>query len=294
MQWMPLFRVKSLRYCAIAVAALAASACGPTRNVTNADECRAVNLTTARNNVDNSGRGTATIAIDPKDVSLRALLCLADRLEQEHPGWTKVRAAIFDSTDAADHYSFEWRAVNSAVGQRRELAYESLRRALYVVDESAGVRYLELRLFGSDDQRYKTRIDLPTKGQPRCPVEVNRRCLLVAHAPVVSEGSFASLSGSITLSAEVQRDGTFKSVRVTKAAVAPPEATEFLTSRVAASLQTWKLDSASSEDQLTIDYEFVNDVDAAPTDAPRGLLEPIVEMSSPTHLVVRQRVWAIK
>src|SRR5688572_12527169 len=103
-EWISPFRLTSWHRWAIVIAALAASACGSTADVENADDCRSVIVTTARNNVDDSGRGTATVTIDPKDVSVRKLLCVADRLEQQHPGWADVRVAVFDSTDAADQY----------------------------------------------------------------------------------------------------------------------------------------------------------------------------------------------
>jgi hypothetical protein len=218
-----------------------------------------------RLDVDTSGKGTATVLVEPKDVSIRNLVCVAERLHREHPRWTEVRVAVFDdSADAADYYFIDWQSPGSPqlIDARPELGYEDVRRALYVVSQSAGARYLELRLFGRQgDERYQTRIDLPATHPIKCRFEINRRCLLVAHTPVdLRPVRRTPVTGSVRVTAVAQRDGRFTKIQVIKAVAEPPDAVDFLRAVATANLQTWRLDPAPSEDSLTVEYTFVTDL----------------------------------
>lgn len=270
-------------------------------------DCQSVPMEMTRLDVDTSGKGTGTVLVEPKDVSVRNLVCVAERLEREHPRWTEVRVAIFDSADAAEYYFIDWQSPGSPQltgGARPELGYEDVRRALYVVSQSAGARYLELRLFGRQgDERYQTRINLPATHPIQCRFEVNRRCLLIAHTPVdlryrpVSvtgdpESSRAPVTGSVRVTAIAQRDGRFSKIRVTKAVAEPADAVDFLRAVVTANLQSWRLDPAPSEDSLTVEYTFVTDRQPIGKGAVLGILgTPIVDMSSPSRVTIRRPIY---
>jgi hypothetical protein len=135
-------------------------------------DCESLSVAMAQIDVDASGKGTATVLIVPRDVTLRNLVCVAERLQRENPGWTEVRVAIFDTPDVADHYLFDWQSYDVHINDAPDpgIRWEELRRALYVVSQSARTRYLKLRLFGVDgDGRYETRIDFTGGGSNPMP-----------------------------------------------------------------------------------------------------------------------------
>jgi hypothetical protein len=258
-------------------------------------DCQSVPVEMTRLDVDTSGKGTATVLVEPKDVSVRNLVCVAERLQREHPRWTEVRVAVFDSADAADHYFIDWQSPGSPqlIDARPELRYEDVRRALYVVSQSAGARYLDLRLFGLEgDERYRTRIDLPATHPIQCRFEVNRRCLLVAHAPVdLRPVRRTPVTGSVRVTAVAERDGRFSEIRVVKAVAEPADAVDFLRAVATANLQTWRLDPAPSEDSLTVEYTFVTDPKPMGNAVLGVLGTPIVDMSSPSSVTIRQPIY---
>jgi len=244
-------------------------------------DCESLSVAMAQIDVDASGKGTATVLIVPRDVTLRNLVCVAERLQRENPGWTEVRVAIFDTPDVADHYLFDWQSYDVHINDAPDpgIRWEELRRALYVVSQSARTRYLKLRLFGVDgDGRYETRIDLPAVDPIRCRFEVNRRCLLVAASPRLP--LMRGITGSVTVIAEAQRDGTFSKIRAIKTVAKPADAAKLLAAVATRDLQTWRLDAAASQDLLSVHYRFTD-----------GVIKPFIEMSSPTSATVFVRTW---
>jgi len=283
--------MRALRWGVMVTIAIVGATCRASTSVENPKACRSLAMDMARNDIDGSGRGTATLTIDRKDLSLRNLLCVAERLDREHPDWAEVRVAVFDSVDVADNYIFDWQTVDATFPPAREHAYESLRRAVYVVSKLAAARYLQFRLFGSDDERYQTRINLPVTEPPRCRFEIKGRCLLVAYEPPFPRPPSSPVSGSVTVAAELHRDGTFQGVRVTKAVAQPAEAAAALGVVALESLRRWRLDASSSEDSVTVDFRFVSEIKAAPGRPFLGIpLGVSVEMTSPTSITVRQEI----
>ena len=257
--------------------------------------CESLNFEISRKDVDAKGQGTASVTIQPQDVTLGNLVCVADRLQREHPEWTEIRVAIFDSAKAAEDYRFDWQSVGTIVPPTRELEYERLRRAVYVASQSTRTRYLQLRLFGVDDTRYQTRLDLPIKERPNCSFAINGRCLLLAEAPLYPQVGQEPISGSVTVTAEAGRDGSFTKLKLGTVTASPVGSADVLGKAAIDNLRTWRIDHADQDDVVTVRYTFVTDVGSAPNGTATALARirptPTVEMSSPNEVTVRQRVW---
>jgi len=277
----------------IPIVLLTCLACTPHGPATN-DSCKSVPFDLVNDMVGRSGRGTAMVGIQPEDLSTAKLACVATRLSQTHPWWGDVNVEIFDSVEAAKHHIFNHFGDGGPPDPKRnQMEYEDRWRATYKIDAATDQEYLVIPTISCRPEKYKSRIDLPLTGKPRCRFEVADRCLISAGSPDYPETEQGSIEGTVKLEVEVTPRGTIGNVRIAQASSSTAEGRELLARAAVANVKTWRLDPASREDTATIDYQFKF------VDGPRkisseevvrslefGVVE--VEMASGTNLTVKR------
>lgn len=227
------------------------------------------------------------ISVQPHDVSLDNLVCLAQALQRRHRNWTSVEVDIFESEFAAAVYNPGWTmSAPGLIHDRAGRAYTTddiyqLLRARYVLTRSAKVdeEYLEILPLGLEywdhwegsfmvkhpiwpnkGQDFRTRIEFPLTAAPRCRFELNHRCLL-ALAPLRYpwEERQAQVSGMVTLTGRVTRDGKVADVAVADRPAGSLDAAESLVRAAVEHLQTMRFESAPHEDGMRITYTYTID-----------------------------------
>ena len=205
-----------------------------------------------------SGRGVAKVSIKPEDLSTAKLACVASRLSETHPSWGDVSVWIFDSADAAKHFS--WNQIGHSVVpeiEANQAEYEKRWRATYTIDAVKDEAFLLIPTLSWRPERYETRIDLPLKGKPRCRFDVADRCLISAGAPDYPEAVEGSLEGSVRVDVLVTPRGTISSARVAEVESGSADGGGQAFARAAIeNVKTWRFDPAEREDAATINYRF--------------------------------------
>ena len=173
------------------------------------------------------GAGLVHIWIPPSEFTLTRIVCLVQTLNNQHPRWNNIVVLLFSSEEAAEYFDAggmsDFLDVFDLTGKllrvenigrfRREL------RGVYVLDVDKHEHQLVITPLGlNGGELYETRIELPVTGTPHCRLELSNRCVL-ALEPIKfrDEALGARVSGTVTLTGQIRRDGTVTDIRVANA-----------------------------------------------------------------------------
>lgn len=198
------------------------------------------------------------ISIRPGDFSLDNLICLAQNLKESHPEWKSAMIVIFSSHNAAKYYQL------SSVENLPGAVWGKQLHAEYDFDAGAHEKYLLIMPLGdkksSSFNTYTTRIDLPVATTPHCHLEMNGRCLFMLEDPKYpSDASKAKISGTVTLTGTIARDGKMTDVQVAEASSTPSEGKDLLMREAVNNLKTWRLEPAQRQDTIRTTYSYTID-----------------------------------
>jgi hypothetical protein len=165
-----------------------------------------------------------TISIPITDFIPARLVCLAERLKQEHEHLKHFKVLIFSSHDAAlcYHGSID---IEERSGPRGSQEQENCWSAQWSSQQLHGVyshdadnqddEYVLVSPFGGwGDLPGDTRINLPATTIPRCQFEVSNRCVISLDYPGPSGTYQFPSAGSVTLTARFSRRGIVQEINV--------------------------------------------------------------------------------
>jgi hypothetical protein len=188
------------------------------------------------------------IAVQPQDLAPERLICLASILKERYRG-SIVSVNIFDSYEAALKYE-----PPSSEYTRDTISSASSRHANYFSNPAKHEEYILLIPDGRTpnlDSPFNTRIDLPATGKPSCKLQIQGRCLLeFEHIELPGKQG----PGSVTLTGQINPDGT-----VSQVAVLDPDANDSspritLAEFATRNLRSWRFEPSATKDQIKIVY----------------------------------------
>jgi Gram-negative bacterial TonB protein C-terminal len=187
------------------------------------------------------------------------LTCLAQSLKARYGQQRGLTILIFGTPAAAAHYKMPFQG--DSLNPHHTWAAQMY--AIYFFKPDKQEEYLYLTpdpLRSNVGSPFVTRIDLPATTPTRCKFQIYGRCLL-AFEDIRYPGDALKmgLSGKVTLSATIARDGTIAGVHVFKIDIAPPEEKDVLVREPIANLRTWRLEPAAHQDALRITFSYVID-----------------------------------
>lgn len=219
-----------------------------------AEPCPAPPFRAGKVLVDSPSEIDLHISISLQDFAPGRLICLATELKQRYGG-RNVWAAIFSSHEAAVAYSPVTVEENPVFR-----AAQAKLHAFYTYDKAKEEDQLLILPDGLNHQPgspLTTRIDLPVDGTASCRVELDSRCLLdFRHMDYPSVQAFEQLSGTVTLSGNVGRDGRLSNMMFLDANVNPPERQSLLVDWAKQNFCTWRFEVAKHKDPVRITYHF--------------------------------------
>jgi hypothetical protein len=226
-----------------------------------------------------SGSGSLYVSIRAKDFALRRLSCLAQSLRKANPNWKAISVLVFDSNDAAEHFLPAPIEVQRTVWAQ----WAKHLHAAYFLNTDKREDYLEIMPLGYEgSSSYDTRIELPITTQPRCSLEISERCVsLVDDIDYPSGPLSANGTGTVSLEATINADGTIANVLVIEADIHPTEAKHILADAALKNLETWQFDASASRSPIRIAYSYVLD------DSLRSGSPPEVQWDLPNRIVIR-------
>ena len=206
-----------------------------------------------------SGQGSIFIGIHRDDLSINNLLCLVRTMKASHPKWKSSGILIFDSEKAAKYFlvpgNFQipgWEDDTETAEWAKHL------HALYVFDADKHEEYLEILPLGyRTGTSFHTRIDLPVARIPHCRFEINERCVFTMDRmdyPINALND--AVSGSITVTGTISRDGRIKHAEIAEANTKPSEKGKLLTKAVLKNIKTCRLEKAERQDSFRMTYLY--------------------------------------
>jgi hypothetical protein len=218
-----------------------------------------------------TGVGFIHLWVPPLEFTLDRIVCLLQTLKGQHQTWTDVSVDLFSSEEAAEDFDVAPMeripvvAVNGNVVRYKDTAelYREL-RGRYVLDIDRHEHYLEITPTGfdlhGDLAAYETRIEFPVAGRIRCRVELNARCALSLDRITFPDAALrAGTSGAVTLSGQIQRDGTISDIRVVSATNQGADGRDQLVAATLGNLKTWWVEAATHQDEVRVTYSYVVD-----------------------------------
>lgn len=257
--------------------------CGVT--ITAIAQCRPPSFHKGRDFINDTGDGSLSIAVQPKDLSIRSLECLITSLRSQHPNWRNVAVLMF--TDEIAAYNFDAGAMelgNRSRGMDEE-KWASELHATYFFNANQREEFLEIMPLGyKGPPSLDSRIDLPLGDEPpHCSLELDGRCIFdVSRIVYPKEALQAKTSGSVTLQAKITPAGALRAVHVVKNDVKPEETKKILTNAAVQNLSRWRIDPASHESpvRITYSYEILSSSSPKWTD---------IEFKLPSQVIIRRK-----
>ena len=245
-----------------------------------AAECTQLSYHVGRNYIEPNGwKGLIQVSLRPGDITVDNLVCMADGFRTHHPEWADIMLLFFSSEEAADNWQPGYGDSDVLLPTEK---WDSEMRAAYILDVTNPEEHLDIMPLGWNDgaDEYNTRIDLPNATTPpHCRLEIKDRCLLAFTLPAYPDAWKRSVSGAVTFSGRIGRDGKMAGIRVAEAESTPPDAQTFLIREALANLKTWQLEPRLSEDTFEITYSYVID--------PSGRAEqPEVQLALPDRITI--------
>jgi TonB family protein len=226
-------------------------------------QCRAPTYVVALNFIAPHGSiGTMQVSVDPADVTVETLVCLARILRVEHPEWTDVFVPILDSYEAARSFQPDM----SMNLENWRPSDDKHVRAVYFLDSKPAREYLQFTPLGWEQTYptgdFGTRIDFLAADavNPRCPVAFGDRCLMALAAyRYPDERRKENVFGSVTLTARIARSGEVVAIRNTATTGGAGLVREAMQN-----LRSWRFEPAPHEDAIEITYNYISDLEIPP------------------------------
>lgn len=202
------------------------------------------------------------VSISPRDFTVDKLVCLGRRLRGHPQGRETFGVLFFSSYSAAEYFR---PPVENAGQEWREWANRL--HAIYSFDKTqdSEKETLDIMPLGYDEQASSGRIsitaELPLTRKLDCPLEVERRCLMVVEQPFISltDASEAKTDGEIVLRGTITASGTVADIQLIDAHVSPNEEKAALVDATTRNLKSWQFDAGSGDDAMEITYSYVTD-----------------------------------
>jgi TonB family protein len=221
------------------------------------------------------------ISIPMSDFAPNRLVCLAQTLKERYGEQRGIEVLIFSTRAAAMHYTMPL----SGDSVKPRVNWAARMYATYFFHPDKHEEYLYLTpdpMRPSIDSPLVTRIDLPVTNLPACPLRINGRCLVALEdIEYPNEALKAKMSGTVTLTGIVSREGKITHIQVAEANSSPAEGKDLLVREAANNLSTWHLEEARQVESVRITYSFVID-SSLPR---RGQVD--VQLALPNQVTIR-------
>jgi TonB family protein len=208
------------------------------------------------------------ISMKLADFAPQRLVCLAGALKDQFHNRKNITVLMFSAVDAAKYWgpSLPDYAPAEGAKQQRRQSYTFLNsnlHAVYSYDADKRDEHLDISPFGSAVAYrgpHDTKIDLPAPAKPHCHYEIADRCLLALDdISYPGEALQAKVSGTVTLTGIVGRDGRMTRIQVAEASSSVSEEKQLFVREAVNNLRTWRLESAAQRDAIRITYSYVID-----------------------------------
>jgi len=263
-----------LRPFCIAVALCGATAAAP-------GVCGPPSYRVGRTWADNAAQTLIDISIPLEDFAPDSLICLAGALRRQYPE-RSVKAYIFSSYEAA--MGFVPGDMDLPLGAAD---YQFKLHGIYAYDKETQKEYLKIDPDGYRewDPLLETRIDLPVTATPVCRLGIAGRCLLeFRHIYYPNTAGNADVSGRVTVTGRIRRDGTVSGLAVAGAEASPPDQRQALADFASSNLGTWRFEPGKRDEAVRITYYF------EVADSRSAVHEANVEFGLPNEV----RVWTAR
>jgi hypothetical protein len=200
------------------------------------------------------------VSIDLSDFAPDRLVCLAEAIRQTYKEHDEVDVYIFSSYEAAERY-FPAGTVDVDFGSDLS-RWESEFHAYYYYNSREQRGFIDLMPVGGvKGSAFGGRIDLPVSGRPQCGVQINGRCLIaLSDIEYPPKALHASVSGEVTLTGRVDRNGFIHEVSLAKSvASGGRKGRRALETESFQNLSTWHFAMADREDIIRITFSYIID-----------------------------------
>jgi hypothetical protein len=232
------------------------------------------------------------ISVRMEDLSPRRAVCLAETLKKQNTKRKDVTILIFTSADAAQNYEGDIALGDpgpppnsKSSGAVDTLFWAKQLHAVYSYNYEKREEYIRIKPLGLlDDLEEDTQIKLPAIAVPHCRLEMAGRCLLALDTVMYARDAYPSrISGDVTLTGVVTRDGRIAGIKVANTSGVPLGKTDLFAHEAIGNLSSWRLERAPREDSIRITYSYIID-ESLPQ---RGQRE--VKFTLPERVTVRAR-----
>ncbi len=213
------------------------------------------------------------VAVDHADLSVERLACLAEHLRARNPLWKRGSVLIFGSLSAARDYvggnvevPYQGRASNPRQQAVIDAFWDSQRqlRATYAFDVDKAEQSLTISPFGTVGAElgavWDTTFQLPLRGPARCRLELGGRCVMSIGKmreypiPYPAEALRKQISGAVTVTATVRRDGSITVGEVSKRSSGT--AADILETAAIENFKTWLVEPSARSQSIRITYSY--------------------------------------
>jgi TonB family protein len=225
---------------------------------------------------DQLGLVALHVAVDRSDLSVERLACLAEHLRDRNPHWKRGSVLIFGSLSAARDFvggnvevPYQGRASNPRQQAVLDAFWDSQRqlRATYAFDVDKAEQSLTISPFGTVGAElgavWDTTFRLPLRGSERCRLELKGRCVMSIGRmreypiPYPAEALRRQISGAVTVTATVARDGSITVGEVSKRSSGTADDT--LETAAVENLKTWLVEPSARGESIRITYSYTID-----------------------------------
>jgi len=203
------------------------------------------------------GVGSVHISIQPRDFTLKKLVCLAQTLKRNHPEWKSASVLIFGSDDSARYFNAAWKID----GLPQDEKWARQLHAVYELDQNGHEERLHILPLGFDtDPSLITTIDLLLGATSRCRLEASGRCLMALDGPTYpNEALRAKALGKVTLVGTITHQGRITCIQVEEAEVNQSKEGKLLVDAAKQNLASWQLEPGKGQNSIRITYSYIID-----------------------------------
>jgi hypothetical protein len=192
----------------------------------------------------------ADISIRPEDFTIEKLLCLAGALKMRYRHAPEIAVGIFGSHKAAVNF-----VAPSVEKLPDEDLWASQLHADYYYNAEKGEESVTLipDLLSSNPQ-LSTRIDLPVTGKPSCRLQIQDRCLIAFDHKIFYVQVSKDRSAKVTLTAEIQQNGSVAGVRLANAETTGSVDERQLAESAIRNLGSWQFERSNTKVPIRVTY----------------------------------------
>lgn len=192
------------------------------------------------------------ISIPLNEFAPKRLICLAGALKKRYSGHQEITVLLFSSYEGALRFT----APFAGDSPEPRVNWSLDNHAMYSYDAAAHEEYIEILPFGQN-RLLETRIDLPSTSRTKCTLQVSGRCLLaLSRLEYPLESLRTGTTGTITLEAAIEPDGSVTRVRAVRSGQQPTSVDAHLTQAATENLKTWHFETASRTNSIRIAYVY--------------------------------------